>query len=314
MLEQGDVPRLSIIICTYNRAGLLSKTLDSLLGLEMLDEAEVIVVDNRSTDDTAFVVKRFMDKYENMIQMRYLLEPVQGLSAARNSGILAAKSTLIAFLDDDALPVRTWISTIVNTMESKPAVMAMGGKVAPIFENGRPEWLIKPFEFPYTIMDLGNRIKEYPGKFHPCGANMAMRREVFNLSLFPLELGRKGESLLSGEETWLFGRIRKEGQSILYHPQMAVDHFVPASRLTEDWIMKRYYSQGLSNALGSGGPMGSLLLWGKTGAKLLYIAVDSVLSAISGSQGRRLLNKCRLESVRGTLHMLRNRNRESATG
>ncbi|MFD1772713.1 glycosyltransferase [Paenibacillus rhizophilus] len=314
MLEQGDVPRLSIIICTYNRAGLLSKTLDSLLGLEMLDEAEVIVVDNRSTDDTAFVVKRFMDKYENMIQMRYLLEPVQGLSAARNSGILAAKSTLIAFLDDDALPVRTWVSTIVNTMESKPAVMAMGGKVAPIFENGRPEWLIKPFEFPYTIMDLGNRIKEYPGKFHPCGANMAMRREVFNLSLFPLELGRKGESLLSGEETWLFGRIRKEGQSILYHPQMAVDHFVPASRLTENWIMKRYYSQGLSNALGSSGPMGTLLLWGKTGAKLLYIAVDSVLSAISGSQGRKLLNKCRLESVRGTLHMLRNRNRESATG
>ncbi|AHV95884.1 glycosyltransferase [Paenibacillus sabinae] len=314
MLEHGDVPRLSIIICTYNRAGLLSKTLDSLLGLDMLDEAEVIVVDNRSTDDTASVVKRFMDKYEQQIQMKYLLEPVQGLSAARNSGILAAKAKLIAFLDDDALPVRNWISTIVNTMESKPAVMAMGGKVAPIFENGRPEWLIKPFEFPYTIMDLGNRIKEYPGKFHPCGANMAMRREVFNLSLFPLELGRKGESLLSGEETWLFGRIRKEGQSILYHPQMAVDHFVPASRLTQAWIMKRYYSQGLSNALGSEGPVGNLLLWGKTGAKILYIAVDSVLSAVSGSQGRKLLNKCRLESVRGTLHMLRNRNRESATG
>ncbi|QWU17150.1 Glycosyl transferase family 2 [Paenibacillus sophorae] len=314
MFEHGNVPRLSIIICTYNRAGLLSKTLDSLLGLEMLDEAEVIVVDNRSTDDTAAVVKRFVDKYESMIHMKYLLEPVQGLSAARNAGILAAKSPLIAFLDDDALPVRTWISTIVNTLESRPLVMAMGGKVAPIFESGRPNWLIKPFEFPYTIMDLGNRIKEYPGKFHPCGANMAMRREVFNVSLFPLELGRKGDSLLSGEETWLFGKIRKEGQSVLYHPQMAVDHFVPASRLTEDWIMKRYYSQGLSNALGSSGQLGSLSLWGKTAAKVLYIAADSVLAAISRNEGRKLLNKCRLESVRGTLHMLRNRNRESATG
>ncbi|WP_036724719.1 glycosyltransferase family 2 protein, partial [Paenibacillus forsythiae] len=71
MFEQGKLPRLSIIICTYNRSVLLSKTLDSLLGLEMLDEAEVIVVDNRSTDDTASVVKRFMDKYESMIFMKY---------------------------------------------------------------------------------------------------------------------------------------------------------------------------------------------------------------------------------------------------
>lgn len=314
MFEHGDVPRLSIIICTYNRAGLLSKTLDSLLGLEMLDQAEVILVDNRSTDDTAATVKRFMDTNESKIRMKYLLEPVQGLSAARNAGILAAKSPLIAFLDDDALPVRTWIRTIVETLESRPGVMAMGGKVSPIFESKRPDWLIKPFEFPYTIMDLGNRVREYPSKYHPCGANMAMRSEVFNVSLFPLELGRKGDSLLSGEETWLFGKIRKEGQSVLYHPQMAVDHFVPASRLTESWIMKRYYSQGISNALGSKGPLGGLKIWVKTGAKLLYIAVDSVLSAISGSEGRKLLNKCRMESVRGTLHMLRNRNRESATG
>ncbi|MNB67724.1 Chondroitin synthase [compost metagenome] len=314
MLEHGDVPRLSIIICTYNRAGLLSKTLDSLLGLEMLDKAEVILVDNRSTDNTAAVVKQFMDKNAGLIRMKYLLEPVQGLSAARNAGILAAKASLIAFLDDDALPVRSWISTIVTTFESRPSVMAMGGKVSPIFETKRPNWLIKPFEFPYTIMDLGNRIKEYPGKYHPCGANMAMRSEVFNLSLFPLELGRKGDSLISGEETWLFGKIRKEGQLVLYHPQMAVDHFVPASRLTESWIKKRYYSQGLSNALGSTGPLGTLMIWGKTGAKLLYIAVDSTLSAISGSEGRKLLNKCRMESVRGTLHMLKNRNRESATG
>jgi glycosyltransferase involved in cell wall biosynthesis len=311
MLVHGEVPKISIIICTYNRSALLVKTLHSLLPLENLDQAEIIVVDNSSKDDTAAAIRRFIDTYGADMDIRYLLEPVQGLSAARNTGTLASKSPLIAFLDDDAIPCRTWISTIVSTFEQKPEVMAMGGKIAPIFESKRPEWLIKPFELPYTIVDLGNRIREYPKRLHPCGANMAMRKIVFDISLFPLELGRKGDSLLSGEETWLFGQIQQEGHSILYHPEMAVDHFVPANRLTEDWIMKRYYSQGISNAMKSEGMKGNLLLLGKTGAKVMYILADSILSR---SQGRRLLNKCRLESIRGTLHMIWNRKRESAAG
>jgi len=311
MLEYGLVPKVSIIICTYNRAGLLNKTLQSLVTLDHLNLAEIIVVDNRSTDHTETVVKDFIDRYVDDIDTRYIMEPIQGLSAARNTGILASKAQLIAFLDDDAIPCQTWISTIVSTFAERPEVMAMGGKISPIFESKRPEWLIKPFELPFTIVDLGHRIREYPKRLHPCGANMAMRKIVFDLSLFPLELGRKGDSLLSGEEAWLFEKMQKEGHSILYHPQMAVDHFVPASRLTEAWIMKRYYSQGISNAMKREGLKDNVLLLGKTAAKIVYVLVDSILSR---SKGRRLLNKCRLESIRGTLNMVFNRKRESAAG
>ncbi|WP_313638151.1 glycosyltransferase [Paenibacillus sp.] len=307
----GIAPKVSIIICTYNRSDLLITTLQSLLTLDDLEQAEIIVVDNCSKDDTAACVKKFIAAHGAVLDIRYMMEPVQGLSAARNTGILASRTPLIAFLDDDAIPCQTWITTIVSTFESKPEVMAMGGKIAPIFESKRPEWLIKPFELPYTIVDLGSRIKEYPAHLHPCGANMAMRKLVFDISLFPLDLGRKGDSLLSGEESWLFGQIQKEGHSILYHPQMAVDHFVPTNRLTEDWIMKRYYSQGISNAVKSEGMKGKLLLLGKTAAKLVYILADMVLSR---SKGRRLLNKCRLESIRGTLHMILGLKRHSAAG
>ncbi len=311
MREYGVVPKLSIIICTYNRAGLLNQTLQSLVPLENLGLSEIIIVDNRSTDHTEAVVREFIASHVDDIDVRYIMEPVQGLSAARNTGILASKSQLIAFLDDDAIPCQTWITTIVDTFTQREEVMAMGGKIFPIFESKRPEWLIKPFELPYTIVDLGNRIKEYPGRLHPCGANMAMRKIVFDISLFPLELGRKGESLISGEEAWLFGELQRQGHKILYHPLMAVDHFVPASRLTEDWIMKRYYSQGISNAMKQGGLKGNLLLLAKTAAKIIYILGDSILSR---SQGRKLLNRCRLESIRGTLYMIWNRKRESAAG
>lgn len=311
MNDYGIAPKVSIIICTYNRSDLLITTLQSLLILDDLEQAEIIVVDNCSKDDTAACVMKFIATHGSGLSIRYMMEPVQGLSAARNTGILASKTPLIAFLDDDAIPCQTWITTIVSTFESKPEVMAMGGKIAPIFESKRPEWLIKPFELPYTIVDLGNRIKEYPAHLHPCGANMAMRKLVFDISLFPLDLGRKGDSLLSGEESWLFGQIQREGHSILYHPQMAVDHFVPTNRLTEDWIMKRYYSQGISNAVKSEGMKGKLLLLGKTAAKLVYILADMVLSR---SKGRKLLNKCRLESIRGTLHMILGLKRHSAAG
>lgn len=107
MLEYGDVPKISIIICTYNRSVLLVKTLQSLLSLENLHQAEIIVVDNHSKDDTASVTKRFMETEGAEMDIRYLLEPVQGLSAARNTGILASKSPIIAFLDDDAIPCRS---------------------------------------------------------------------------------------------------------------------------------------------------------------------------------------------------------------
>lgn len=311
MRDSGDAPKVSIIICTYNRVALLVKTLESLLSLNRLSEAEVIVVDNRSTDTTADAVKRFLEEHAGELDARYILEPVQGLSAARNTGILAAKADIIAFLDDDAIPCPGWIDTIVSTFGSRPDCMAMGGPIAPIFENGRPEWLIKPFELPYTIVDLGGRVREYPGKLHPCGANMAMRKTVFDISLFPLELGRKGDSLLSGEEQWLFGQIRKERHTILYHPEMAVDHFVAAGRLTEEWIMKRYYSQGISNAMKREGLKGNAVLLGTTAAKIAFVLVDSLFSR---SAGRKLLVKCRLESIRGTLEMIWNRKRESAAG
>ncbi|MBY3622782.1 glycosyltransferase [Acinetobacter sp. CUI P1] len=311
MNDYGIAPKVSIIICTYNRSDLLITTLQSLLTLDDLEQAEIIVVDNCSKDDTAACVKKFIAAHRLVLNIRYMMEPVQGLSAARNTGILASKTPLIAFLDDDAIPCQTWITTIVGTFERKPEVMAMGGKIAPIFESKRPDWLIKPFELPYTIVDLGSRIKEYPAHLHPCGANMAMRKLVFDISLFPLDLGRKGDSLLSGEESWLFGQIQREGHSILYHPQMAVDHFVPTNRLTEDWIMKRYYSQGISNAVKSERMKDKLLLLGKTAAKLVYILADMVLSR---SKGRKLLNKCRLESIRGTLHMILGRERHSAAG
>ncbi|MCR8635915.1 glycosyltransferase [Paenibacillus radicis (ex Xue et al. 2023)] len=303
MMPNIQKPYISIVICTYNRADLLLATLDSLQGLSGIDKAEVIIVDNNSNDHTRSVAQAYIRR-NTSVKARYFFEPSQGLSTARNTGIQAAEGTIIAFLDDDAIPCPEWISTIAASFDSRQDVYAMGGIIRPNFESSRPDWLIKSFELPYTIVDMGSRVMEYPARLHPCGANMAIRRSFFENHSFPTNLGRKGNSLLSGEEQWIFDRMRKEGKSILYHPEMAVVHFIPASRLTRQWIQQRYYYQGVSNACIGNGIGGKVSLLGMLAGKMLYVIIASLFAR---SEGSRLLVKCRLESILGSLDMLRRR-------
>jgi glycosyltransferase involved in cell wall biosynthesis len=160
MLTNSMEPELSIIICTHNRADLLRKTLDSLLLLVDIKLVEIIIVDNQSTDHTGDVIDQYLQQNEDKLAVYSLFESTLGLSAARNAGIRAASANIVAFLDDDAIPAKLWIRTILNTFNQMPEVMAMGGRITPRFETTRPQWLIKPFELPLTIVDLGQKVRE----------------------------------------------------------------------------------------------------------------------------------------------------------
>ncbi|MFD2672709.1 glycosyltransferase [Marinicrinis sediminis] len=300
-VTQKHRPLISVIICTYNRASLLSETLMALPELHRMDQAEVIVVDNQSTDHTAAVVAQFQQHWPASCTLRYVREREQGLSHARNRGIEEASGDWIAFLDDDAIPERNWLQMMVQAFERYPDAEGIGGKIRPRFETARPDWLIHELELPYTIVDLGDEEKKYPKHLFPFGANMVLKREVVERIRFPVHLGRKGNSLLSGEESWLFQRIQDEGGALYYIPGLVVDHFIPEERLTKEWIRKRYYYQGVSHGLASAKRMQKLRLLLVLGLKLGYVAADSLRAR---EDGRRLLNRCRLDSIQGTWRTL----------
>ena len=91
-------PLVSVIIPSYNYAGFLLHAVSSVLQQRCPQvEVEVIVVDDGSTDNTAEVARSFGP------DVHYIYQENQGLSAARNAGLHAARGDFIAFLDADDL-------------------------------------------------------------------------------------------------------------------------------------------------------------------------------------------------------------------
>ncbi|MBI5761260.1 MAG: glycosyltransferase [Planctomycetales bacterium] len=109
------MPTVSVIIPTFNRAVLVTRAVESVLG-QTLPADEVIVIDDGSTDDTRDVLTRFGNR------IRYVFQENQGVSAARNRGIEAATGRYIAFLDsdDEWLPLK--LERQVAHLESHPEI------------------------------------------------------------------------------------------------------------------------------------------------------------------------------------------------
>lgn len=92
------MPKVSVIVPVYNVKKYLTKSLDSLVN-QTLEDIEIIVVNDGSTDNSKKIIEVYKEKYQDKI--KYLEKPNGGLSDARNFGIPHATGEYIAFLDSD---------------------------------------------------------------------------------------------------------------------------------------------------------------------------------------------------------------------
>ena len=240
--------RLSLVIATYNRAEQLMITLKSVAEQQHpAAEWECIVVDNNSQDDTRSRIECFQTEHPTL-NISYIFEQKQGLSHARNAGIVASQGDIIAFIDDDERIVPMFIGAYISLFDNHPDAMSAGGKIIAEYPTGRPRWMSHYAELPIANpMNFGDSVSLFPKGRIPGGGNMAMRRRVFDIvGMFDTKLGRTGKRLIGGEESDLFERMAKHSMRCYYAPEAVMYHIIPEEKLSPEYFERLAYNTGLS--------------------------------------------------------------------
>jgi len=226
----------TLVVTTYNRAALLTRALASIAASSADPQRyEVIVVDNNSTDTTAAAWNAF-SKAHPALPFRYLFEPRQGLSHARNAGLAAAAGQHIAFMDDDQEIDSHYLQALPAAFE-RTAAACLGGRIFYSNAHRLPAWLV-PLIDRIGQIDLGDSVRVL-GENAPylLGGNIAFDTQALRaLGGFDPLLGRNGSSLGGGEEDAVQDGLRAAGRSIAYCPEL-----VQFNVLLPEKMHKRYW-------------------------------------------------------------------------
>jgi glycosyltransferase involved in cell wall biosynthesis len=248
---RAEAPQLSVVLCTYNRGELLEAALRALL--EQSESAtpsfEILVVDNNSSDETRQIVQRVATAD---CRVRYIFEPHQGLSYARNAGIRGARAPLIAFTDDDVRVTPDWVAAVVRAFQEHPDADLVGGRVLPVWPSCPPAWLTREHWAPLALADFGEAPLAVTLERPICllGANLALRRSVFDaVGLFASDVQRVEDGIGSVEDHEFQLRLLRFGCKGVYDPRIVVHAAVQADRLKREYHRRWHTSHGHFHAL-----------------------------------------------------------------
>lgn len=248
----SDQP-VSIVVCTRERPADLRFALESLARLAH-PSLEIIVVDNAPlTDATARVVEQFGDE-----RVRLVTEPVPGLSAARNTGLVAASHEIVAFTDDDVVVDPRWIAGLLAGFARADDVACVCGLVpsgelrtpAQAYFDWRVSWADNITARRYSLDDPPEDVPLFPYQvgIYGTGANFAVHRDrIVRLGGFDEALGA-GTKTMGGEDLDMFLCVLVAGYSLVSEPSAIVWH---RHRSDNDAL--------LSQARGYGAGLGAVL-------------------------------------------------------
>jgi cellulose synthase/poly-beta-1,6-N-acetylglucosamine synthase-like glycosyltransferase len=156
-----------------------------------------------------------------------------GAGWARNSGAQDARGDILVFMDDDAAAEADWLARLLAPYQD-PWTIAVGGAPLPAFETERPPWFPVNFDWVFGCSYEGLP-KELAQVSHLIGANMSVRREVFE--------GIGGFHSIDFDDLDLCMRIAayRPGYHLLYEPRAVVHHYVPAERVTWHYFWRRCF-------------------------------------------------------------------------
>jgi len=210
---------VSILVSTCNRSADLARFLECLEQLQTPPGRtwELVIVDNKSRDDSAAVIKAAQER--NVYPIQHVFEGRQGKSYGLNSGLALARGRLVAFTDDDVVLPPEWLTVILDFFEQHPDAVCVGGRVT----------LYNPADLPICI-----RLSNEPAAIEAAsfsavnipimGCNMAMRADLLRqVGAFDTDMG-PGSRIGVAEDLDYLYRVIQAGHRIHYAPEVHVLH------------------------------------------------------------------------------------------
>jgi len=244
--------KVTVAICTLNRADSLRRTLESLMMMRVPSDLnwEVIVVNNGCTDHTNEVTGEFASR----LPLHVAVEPERGVARARNRAVDLAEGDYIIWTDDDVVVDPGWLSAYSGAFKRWPDAAVFGGRIVPHFEASAPQWVTDgeaELAEVFARRDFGEKERllwDADGLFAPWGPSFAVRMREQREFRFNTKLGPGPGQRRRGDETDVIVRIMRSGATGYWVPTATVTHYIRNDMLTINYISEYYKAAGETNA------------------------------------------------------------------
>lgn len=244
---------VSVILCCYNSATRLSKTLEYLAAQKVTSATqwELIIINNNSTDATKDEAIRIWQDLGSSVPFQVVDEARPGLSFAREKGMSEAQYDIFLFCDDDNWLQATYVEQVYTTFNTFPELGALGGWCSAVFEGDKPDWFdtfAGNFAVGKPMTSTGYLTK---ANDYIYGAGMALSiyavQHLKQKGFKNILSDRKGTALSSGGDVELIYAIKLVGYKVMYDEALFFNHFMPNGRMTWDYLLKLRQSMYWSN-------------------------------------------------------------------
>lgn len=232
--------KISVVICTYNRAAYIQDAMESLYHQTIAKEQyEIIIVNNNSSDNTIAVCEAWIATHKDA-HYAFYNEARQGASYARNTGAALANGNLLCFMDDDAIAESDYLERIIRFFEEHPDAGGLGGRIIPKYIPVEPKWMSYYVSSMVGNFDYSPTVAVFSANKYPLESNMIIRKIDFEaVNGFNVDLpGVVGTLRIGGEGKDFFFKLKALGRMIYYDPAIRVQHVVETSKLTKEYMYR----------------------------------------------------------------------------
>lgn len=226
--------RYSVCVATYKRPELLKQLIDSLIRQKGIDikEVEIIVVDNDKEESANAVINEYMNK--KICEISYFTQHEKNISLTRNIALEKIKGEYVFFIDDDEYADENWMTTHINNLKKYDADAAFG-MVKSYFSDSTPAWIKNCMVYQRNTNPSGDE----PANMNT--GNCIIKSEFFVKKGYRFD---KEYGITGGSDFQLFSKIVKDGYKLISCYEALTYEYVPESRATVKWLIKRVARTG----------------------------------------------------------------------